>query len=133
MSRAKTAQLVHLALMGACVFYAVIGLMVAEQPMAGVSPDPLAQEVVYLFIGLAGAMTIASFAIPNLLLARSNGGPQAWFTSRVIAWAFAESVAVLGLVLFLIDPARPTENLYVFVGWALILMIAHTPRNAPEG
>ncbi len=133
MSRARTAQLVHLALIAACFFYAVIGLLIADQPLAGGSSSPLSQEVVYLFIGLAAAMTIASFVIPNIVYKRSDGSAQVWFTSRIIAWALSESVAVLGLVVFLIDPARPTENLYVFVGWALFLMIAHTPRNAPQG
>ncbi len=130
MNKLSTLKLVHLAMIGATVIYAVVGLLIGKHPMEGESA-PLDQNIVYIFLAVAVMATLASFVIPGIMMKRAPDSFQLWFTSRIVAWGLAETVAIIGLIVYLIDPARPQENLFTFVGWACVLMAIHTPRNPP--
>jgi hypothetical protein len=123
--------ILYVALFASAFIYLVVGIL-AGQGMPSDGP-PLDDNMVYLFIGLAAMATIASFTVPPLVAKRGGGGNAGpWLTGRILAWALSESVAIFGLVLYFIDQEKTLENLYVFVGWSVVLMVLHAPRHIPE-
>ena len=71
--------------------------------------------------GLALSETAAIFALPHLLKDRSPA------LVGLIRWLMAESIAVYGLVLFVVG--APWSYFGVFLGWSLVLLAIHMPRD----
>ena len=129
--------ILYLAMFASVGIYLLIAFILGSDPkFTGQPGDPeLAQNLAYIFLGLSGLMTLMTFVVPGAMLrnltSKQGGDNQAaWTTRKIITWALCESVAVYGLIVFFIS--KDIQDIYIFVGWAVVLFVLHAPRNMPE-
>lgn len=124
----KKARLIHYAIMGATVFYALVGFVVGGQLPLTEGAEPLPTALFIVFSAIAGTLTFASFKVPRLIDGKRKWPEERTLPSYLVAWSLGESIAVIGLVVHFIDPHRNFQNLLVFVGWGVIVLRIHAPR-----
>lgn len=124
------------ALLGSLFIYAALPHLIPPRPV----PPPLPMsELVGAFAIAALVIGMATLAIRHFLLLgparagtldpRSKAGNQRVWTLSLITWVLAESIGILGLVLFLLY--RVHGLFYPFLGAAIALLLIHAPRRLP--
>jgi F0F1-type ATP synthase membrane subunit c/vacuolar-type H+-ATPase subunit K len=119
----RIATIVWLALLGSVIVYTLVGLYAAPAP--AVTPDLGMMRWVMIAAGIGSTGGI--FVMRQVLGARERT-LASWFTTSIVSWALAESVAIYGLVLrFMGDEPK---MLYGFVAWSAVLMLRFRPTRA---
>lgn len=135
----QTAQLVFVALLSSLVIYLVVGYVLSTQrePPAGAAPIGLLAPA----LGVAALVSlIASFTLRARLLRKAiaelpreidesnaEGVVRAVLTPWILGWALCESVAVYGLILFVLT--FRWELFLPFWGVAVAAMLAQAPSQ----
>ena len=137
----KMATVIGYGMMGSLlIFAAIVETLKATtfESLGFLSPSTL-DLLRYLFFGLAFIEFFVIRIIKNLILSRggristlsSQGDPylakvQKLLTAAIVSFAFCESVAIYGLVLFIIGGS--SLDFYVFVFLSLIFFAVYFPR-----
>ncbi len=115
--------LMWVAFMAAVLLYGVAGFALAGRVDASAPAVPR-----WLFPAAALLMTVMAVFAPRFLGGRAPAnapGPRTVDPGRLIAWAFDEAVALLGLVSVLVGAPTSTLVLYLLASWALLWL--HRP------
>jgi len=136
----KMATVIGYGLMGSLlIFAAIVETLKATtfESLGYLSPAVL-DLLRYLFLGLAVVEFVAVWMIKNLILKKGRvsglmgqGDPllskvQKLFTAAIVSLAFCESVAIYGLVLFIIGGI--SLDFYLFAFLSLIFFAVYFPR-----
>lgn len=128
--QAQTLWILYLALLSSIVIYVVVAVVVESQGgPQNVQEGAFDLELLqYVFLALGAASTVASLAIPSLVV-RSEPGEvlpfQRLFTKKILQWAISESIAIYGLLLYFLT--RDLGYAYVFAAWSAVIMLFHGP------
>jgi len=137
----KMATVIGYGMMGTLlIFTAIVETLKAtafESP--GFLPPSVLDVLRYVFLGLAFIEFFVIRIIKNLILSRggrtstlsSQGDPsltkvQKLFTAAIVSFAFCESVAIYGFVLFIIGGS--SLDFYLFAFLSLIFFAVYFPR-----
>lgn len=136
----RTTMLIGLWLIGSVFVYAIIVEFVKTigHAIGAVSPAPSAAILRYVLFGVAAVIFFLIRVINNHFLAgdvrttrtetasRYSPDIQRLMTAAVITYAFCESIAVLGLILYFLG-GSPTD-FYVFMLISLFLFSVYFPK-----
>lgn len=126
----RTLWFLYLSLMSSVVLYAVVAVLIDGQG----GPKNLEQggldlatlQIVFLALGVGA--TVMSFVIPGLVVRAPRGEAlpyQSLVTKKILQWAFSETIAIFGLVLYFLS--GELNLVYVFAAWAAVVMVFHGP------
>ena len=137
----KMATVIGYGMMGTLLIFAAIveTLKATAFEFGGFLPPSFLDFLRYLFLGLAVVEFFVIRIIKNLILSRggrtstlsSQGEPslakvQKLFTAAIVSFAFSESVAIYGFVLFIIGGS--SLDFYIFAFLSLIFFAVYFPR-----
>lgn len=136
----KMATVIGYGMMGTLLIFAAVveTLKATSFEFQGFLPPAVFELLRYIFLGLAVVEFLAVKLIRNLILKKgrvsgltSQGGPllskiQKLFTAAIVSFAFCESVAIYGLVLFIIGGS--SFDFYLFTFFSLLFYAAYFPR-----
>ena len=136
----KMATVIGYGLMGSLLIFAAIveTLKATAFEFGGFLSPSFLDLLRYLFLGLAVVEFVAVWMIKNLILKKGRvsglmgqGDPllskvQKLFTAAIVSLAFCESVAIYGLVLFIIGGI--SLDFYLFAFLSLIFFAVYFPR-----
>ena len=72
---------------------------------------------------VAAALTVSAVLAPRFL-----GGSVGPYPARMVGWALAEAVGVIGFVAVFVASA-PVQSLYPFLGVSFVLILLQFPRD----
>jgi F0F1-type ATP synthase membrane subunit c/vacuolar-type H+-ATPase subunit K len=140
----RTARLIGFAMVGSVLVYAVVAELIKLRipGFRGFSPPPRMEMLRYLLLAVAIAEFFMIRFIRRVILSnppRSFGDPskgkaswpmviQRLMTSTVISYVFCESIALFGLVLFLIGGR--SSDFYLFLVLALLFFAIYFPKDS---
>jgi hypothetical protein len=136
----KMATVIGYGMMGTLLIFAAIveTLKATAFEFGGFLPPSFLDFLRYLFLGLAVVEFFAVRVIKNLILKKGRvtsltdqGDPllakvQKLFTAAIVSFAFCESVAIYGFVLFVIGGS--SFDFYLFAFLSLIFFAGYFPR-----
>lgn len=119
---AQIAWVIWAALLASIIMYVGIGLFLRQQGGGA----QFAGELGVLRV----ALLVASFGVSavNLLLPRLIGRNLQFFQLSIMRWAFSESIAIFGFVLFFLGDTL--EVFLLFVAWALGFFLLLAPTRS---
>ena len=119
-------KMVWMMLLATIATYMALPAMI--EPLSSEGPAPVLPMA---FAAMALSMAGAIFAIPSLMsrlpVADEEQAAHRPFQAKILQWVLAESIAVFGLVLYLLGGG--TTWLWAFGALAAVLMGLHAPRE----
>jgi F0F1-type ATP synthase membrane subunit c/vacuolar-type H+-ATPase subunit K len=134
--KAMTLRIVWAALLSALAIYAAL-TFILQPPEGHTVPDNI-QTLQIAFAGIALSMGPAILIMRQILFwkpyARGEVSPEMtiprYFTASIVSWAMCESIAIYGLVLYMLSYQRPIS--LAFMGASALGMLALAPLKLPE-
>ena len=132
----KTIWILYMALLSSIVIYAVVAVVIdgggGPQNAGDGGFDPAMLQ--YMFLALGAGATVMSFVIPGVVVRAEPGEALPYerlVTKKILQWAMSESIAIFGLVLYFMS--GELDNMYIFAGWGVVVMLMHGPFGlAPD-
>jgi F0F1-type ATP synthase membrane subunit c/vacuolar-type H+-ATPase subunit K len=122
----RVATLIGMALIGSLFIYAVlVEVLRASSFLRGFLPFEGTEILRYAFFACAVAQVFLIRFIRSVILSKGKG-IQRFLVATIVTYVLCESIAILGLVLFLSggDPF----DFYLLAGLSLILLMLYFPR-----
>jgi len=110
-----------LSMVGSIFIYAIVGFMVREN-----TPAPEDTSMVGVLTLAFSLVSIGTSALA-LLFGRLTGGKMDYQPFCIIRWALAESIAIYGLVLFILGASWAV--FIPFLVWAIIMQLLLAPTH----
>lgn len=132
-SEYRRALFIRVSMVVATLMFAAIGYLLATGEGTSLPPEITADghALWYVFYGVSVLLSVASIALRTFAHrppAPQTATPQRLQTGEIIGGAFAEGIAVFGLVLTLLY--HTLQPLNIMVGWSLVLQVITMPRRA---